>query len=124
MRALLARRPRAGTAAEPAWFDELDDAYDLIRACLQEQVRTDGDPELVRLGAELTSYWYYRHRLMEGGRWLQAVLDDGPPPRSPAEAAIRSLRLAAVYYLRTRPDLADRCSPAVSTGSARSARAT
>ena len=106
VRALLARRPRAGTAAEPAWFDELDDAYDLIRACLQEQVRTDGDPELVRLGAELTSYWYYRHRLMEGGRWLQAVLDDGPPPRSPAEAAIRSLRLAAVYYLRTRPDLA------------------
>ncbi|GAA3617461.1 AfsR/SARP family transcriptional regulator [Microlunatus ginsengisoli] len=106
VRGVLGRRPRAGTADEPAWFEELDDAYGVIRACLQDQLRGDGDPELARLGAELTTYWYYRHRLMEGGRWLEALLAQGPPARTPAEAGIRAMRLAAVYYLRTRADLA------------------
>ena len=107
VRDLLGRRPPPGRAAEAQWFDEVDEAYAVVRACLQDQLRPDGDPGLVKLGADLAFYWYYRSKVIEGSRWLTAAQSAGPRPRNPLEAGACRLRLAALCFLQARRDLAE-----------------
>lgn len=106
VRQLLAGRPPLGTATEPAWFDAMDDAYPVIRACLGDQLHAGGDPELVGLGAALTFYWYYRTRLVEGTHWLDSVIEEGPAAVDSVDAGLRSLRLACLYFIRRRVEAA------------------
>ncbi len=106
VRRLLAGRPPLGAAAEPAWFDAMDDAYPVVRACLGDQLHPGGDPELVRLGAALTFYWYYRTRLVEGTHWLGSAIEEGPAAVDPVDTGLQSLRLACLWLIRGRVEAA------------------
>ena len=104
--ALLARRPRLGRPEAPAWYDEVEAAYPMVRAALQRALEPAGMHELIGLGSGLGFFWYFRYQIIEGSRWLEAAQAAGHhAPGSVEDITIR-LRLAGAYLLRFRADLA------------------
>lgn len=103
---LLARRPRLGQLDAPAWYDELEVSYPIVRAALQQAVTADGNQELVRLGSGLGFFWFFRSRMIEGARWLEAAQAGGRLPAGGVDEVATRLRLAGAFLLRFRPDLA------------------
>ena len=104
--ALVAARPRSGIAAEADWFRAVDDDYATVRATLARLLIDDPSAAGGRLAFPLSSYWYYRERLVEARRWLQLghhVLRGG----NPADALLSRLMLAANLALQRRRDLVD-----------------
>jgi hypothetical protein len=72
-RGLLARKPRLGRPEEGPWYDALDDAYPTVRATLEDALSGTEDLGLVTQGAGLVWFWYYRGRMHEGARWVEAA---------------------------------------------------
>ena len=104
--ALLARRPRLGRPEAPAWYDEVEASYPVVRAALQRALEPAGMHELIGLGSGLGFFWYFRYQIIEGSRWLEAAQAAGHhAPGSVEDITIR-LRLAGAYLLRFRADLA------------------
>ncbi|MET1003992.1 MAG: BTAD domain-containing putative transcriptional regulator [Propionibacteriaceae bacterium] len=104
--ALLERRPRLGRPEAPDWYDEVEQSYPVVRAALQRAVGPAGSPQLVAHGSGLAFFWYFRSRMIEGCRWLEAAQAAGRVPAGSVDELVTNLRLAGAFMLRFRPDLA------------------
>jgi hypothetical protein len=83
-----------------------------VRAVLHATIDGERDDRLIRLGAGLPYFWYYRARLIEGRRWLAAVVEllAAQPVEAasaaPADLVLARLALAGAGLLTGRTDLA------------------
>ena len=96
--ALLAERPRVGDPAEVGWYDALDDGWPSVRATLaraSSSAAAADDMTLLDLAAGLLYYPYYRIRVIEVRRlieaWLTHLQKERPGPG--AHPAVLSARL-------------------------------
>ena len=103
--ALLAARPRLGSAAEADWYRAIDDGYATVRATLARHLIDEPSAAGGRLASRLPFYWYYRAGLVEGTRWLQLACtitrDD-----EPTDVLLVRTALAAALLVQGRVDLA------------------
>lgn len=105
---LLSRRPRPGDPHEAAWYDDVEESYPLVRAALGAALTPQAPHRrLITAGSDLVYFWLRRSHLIEGRRWLQAACDLEPWPEDSTPSLLLRLRLANVYLLSGRPDLAE-----------------
>ncbi len=100
---LVTSQPWPGAADDNGWHARIDDNHDTVAAVLTDQLIERPTAAGVRLLAQLFTYWFYRGRMIDGLRWLDAALriDDA----SPADRRLVELTLAYVHALRDRTDL-------------------
>ncbi|MGE3287364.1 MAG: BTAD domain-containing putative transcriptional regulator [Pseudonocardia sp.] len=80
VRGLLGRRPALGRPEEATWYDALDDSYATVRATLEDALTGTPDPGLAAQCTGLMWFWYYRGRIHEGARWVEAAAARLPGP--------------------------------------------
>jgi predicted ATPase/DNA-binding SARP family transcriptional activator len=99
---LLAQRPRLSRASD-GWYDRADDAYATIRATLHRRLVEQPTPAAGRLLSGLAMFWYYRNRMVEARRWLEAGLR--VPGLEVRHAVDIHLTLVGHGLLGGRPDI-------------------
>jgi len=95
---------QAARAAE--WLDRLEEEHDNIRAALQWSLERDV-AMAARLAAVIRNLWIFHSHLMEGRRWLEAVLERGSldVPATVLFKLLNGLSVTALYqgdYQTTR----------------------
>jgi len=100
---LLTTQPWPGSADVSGWHARIDDNHDTVAAVLTDQLIDRPAAAGVRLIAQLSTYWFYRGRMIDGLRWLEAARRVAGA--SPADRQLVELTLAYVHALRDRTDL-------------------
>ena len=111
--------PKLWGPEDAAWFDQLEQEHDNMRAALLWSVEHDEVELALRLGGALRWFWYIEGYYGEGRRWLEAVLaTDG---RASAQARARVLE--GVGWLADKQGDLDRTEAAAEEGLELSAEA-
>lgn len=100
---LVTTQPSPGSADDSGWHARIDDNHDTVAAVLTDQLIDRPTAAGVRLIAQLFTYWFYRGRMIDGLRWLDAARRVADA--SPADRRLVELTLAYVHALRDRTDL-------------------
>jgi hypothetical protein len=100
---LVNSRPSAGAEDALHWHAQIDANHDTVAAVLNEHLLERPSPAGVHLVGQLAEYWFYRGRVAEGARWLEAALRQVETP--PFDRALVGLALAYIHALRGRTDL-------------------